>query len=261
MSLQKDYFEIDYPGKQGLAVLRINRPEKRNAMSRDMWHQLRRHLSRLGSEPKLRTLVITGTDKAFCSGADIAELQSKTWQESFQAEIQETITLLEGLPLITVAAINGHALGGGCELALACDFRFAAEHVKIGLPELKLGILPGGGGTVRLTRLIGVAAAKNMILRAKILSASEALQLGLVTGVVKRDDLENAWSELHQEMLALGPTALKLAKYSINIAGSRDADVALRMERIAQTLLYALPEHIEGMTAFVEGRTQQFDNF
>lgn len=174
--------------------------------------------------------------------------------ETLIAEGQQILWELENLLKPVVAAVNGFALGGGCELALACDFRIASENARFGQPELNLGILPGAGGTQRLPRLVGIGKAKELIFTGEIITAAEAEKIGLVNKVVPLEALMPTVKEICQKMLAKGPLALKLAKEVINLGTSTDLKTGLTLERFAQTVIFGTEERIEGLTAFLEKR-------
>jgi len=207
----------------------------------------------------LRIIIITGAgEKAFVAGADIKELHERTMLEALVPGMQKVYREIEQSSKVTIAVINGHALGGGCELALACDLRVVANHAKIGLPELNLAIIPGAGGTQRLMRIVGKGRALEMILTGKIIDGQEAERIGLVTQSVESNDLKNVTNQLVESILSKGPLALKLAKMVINRGQDVDLDTALMLEKLAQTVLFASEEKHEGTQAFLEKRRPNY---
>lgn len=236
----------------GLAVVTVNRPERRNALSRDMWLELGRVLTELRSEPGTRGLVLTGAgDRAFAAGADVAELVDRPPVVALDGLVQGVLTGLEDLPFPTVAALNGHALGGGWELALACDVRVAVPGAKVGFPEIGLGIMPGAGGTMRLLQHVGIGLAKEWILTGRLLSAVQAADQGLINRVVEPDALLDEARALLNAMVGQPALALRLAKLTINATARGHASTEL--ERTAYALTFYGPERSERMRRFLDG--------
>jgi enoyl-CoA hydratase/carnithine racemase len=244
------------------AVVTLNRPERMNALSRALVAEFGAAGRALAQQSDLRLVIVTGAgDKAFCAGADLKE-RSTLSQEAVRAllEAYETeLGWLETLPVPTLAAINGVALGGGLELALLCDFRIAAENALLGLPETSLGVIPGAGGTQRLPKLIGEARAKELILRAARLSAPEALVLNLVHQVMPRGSdllLESlAWA---QPMLEGAPLAIRAALAVVRSATTRELRAGLELERRAYEVCLNSEDRLEALAAFSQKRKPIF---
>jgi len=242
-----------------LLMVTINRPEVRNALDPETWAELRAAVRQARHDPSVRIVILTGAgDKAFASGADIRSLRDRNQWEYFRSESQETLLELENLPKPVIAAINGVALGGGCEVCLAADIRIAADHARFGQPEVNLGILPSAGGTQRLARLVGLGKAKELILTGEIISAQEALAIGLVNQVVPAAELMSAVRAMADKILSKGPLAVGLAKLAINVGMNTDITSGLAYEKLAQTLLFTTEDKYEGTTAFLEKRPAQF---
>lgn len=229
-----------------IATLTIHRPKALNALSREIVDLIDAKLEELAAQQGIRVLIITGEDH-FAAGADIADMVERTPEEAKAFLFSDTFLKLEQLGLPTIAAISGYALGGGLELALACDFRIASEDAKVGLPEINLGIMPGAGGTVRLPRLIGEAKAKELIFLGSRLSAQEALDCGLVSKVVPKEELAKEALSLAEKLAEKSATAIKAAKKSISAQ-------SLQQESDLWASLFATKDQKEGMRAFLEKR-------
>ncbi|RKO65499.1 enoyl-CoA hydratase/isomerase family protein [Desulfofundulus salinus] len=241
--------------EEGIAVATVNRPEVRNALNRETWQEINSLIDQVEKDEEIQVLIFTGAgDKAFVAGADVASLKERTMLETFVNENQAILNRLANMEKVTIAAINGYALGGGCELALACDLRVAAENARLGQPELNLGILPGAGGTQRLARLVGIGNAKELILTGEIIDAAEAYRIGLVNKVVPAGEAVRAAKEMAQKIMAKGPLAVRFAKAVINWGSNVSLESGLIMERLAQTILFGTEDHLEGLTAFLEKR-------
>jgi methylglutaconyl-CoA hydratase len=245
-----------------LALVTLNRPASSNALSRPMLLELGKVGRRLAEEPRLRAIVLTGTgEKAFCAGADLKERKGMT-----EAWVLEQLTLyrteldwIETSKIPTIAAINGHALGGGLELALMCDLRVAATKAVLGLPETSLGIIPAAGGTQRLPRIVGEARAKQLLLRAERLTAAQALAIGLVHHVVpEAEPLLEAVREWLEPVLAAAPLAQSAALTAVNAARHAPLEEGLRRERELYEGLLHTEDRREALAAFGEKRTPIF---
>lgn len=237
----------------------IDRPDKRNALSDTVISEIGQVLDDWESNSAVRGIVFTGAgDKAFVAGADIAQLKNYDIHYGLQSSMQKLFDRIENYPKPSIAAINGVALGGGLELAMSCDLRIAVEGASMGLPELTLGVLPGAGGTQRLTRLVGRGRAVEMILTSKLLTAQQAADSGLITEVTAPGQLEESTSALMQTILSKGPLAVRLAKLVITRGGEVDQTSGLLLETLAQTLLYTTADKAEGAAAFLEKRKPDF---
>lgn len=242
-----------------VAVITINRPEVRNALSNETVKEIRECLRKIEADPDIMAAVFTGAgEKAFIAGADIRGVQEKTFLDGLVSDMQSLYTELENLSKPTIAAVNGFALGGGCELAMACDIRIASEKAKFGLPELNLAILPGAGGTQRMTRLVGKGKTKELIFTGDIIGAEEAEKIGLANKVVPADQLMDATMEMAGKMIKKGPLALKLSKMAINASSETDIHTGLLIEKLAQSILYTTEDKYEGTSAFLEKREANF---
>ncbi|MCI0403779.1 MAG: enoyl-CoA hydratase-related protein [Acidobacteria bacterium] len=243
----------------GIATLTVNRPEVRNALGKETVEEIHAALRELAARDDARVLILTGAgDKAFVSGADIREIRQRGKREALEAINQELFTAVEQFPWPVIAAVNGYALGGGFELALACDLRVAAEEAKFGFPETGLGIMPAAGGTQRLPRHIGWGKAKEYVFTGEMIDARAAERLGLVSAVAPRAEVLAAARALAEKILVRGPLAIRMAKLSLNVAARAGLDAGLQVERLAQTILFESKDKIEGTTAFLEKRKPQF---
>jgi enoyl-CoA hydratase len=239
----------------GVVVLTINLPARRNALSRSNWLELRDVLADLRDDPETRGLIITGAgDRAFAAGADVAELVERPPLVALEGLVQAILLQLEDLPFPTIAALNGHALGGGWELALACDLRVAAPHAKVGFPEVGLGIIPGAGGTLRLLQHVGVGHAMEWILTSRLLQAREAASFGLINRVADNDDVVDSARALMEEVKAQPQLAARLAKMMVRATARGDAGPEL--ERLAYTLSFHSPERSERMHRWLDQRSK-----
>jgi enoyl-CoA hydratase/carnithine racemase len=243
-----------------LATVTIDRPEVRNALSRQVLADLRAALHRLRDDDSVGAVAFTGAGaKAFVAGADISQLQHYTLHTGLDAEMQRLFDEIEAFEKPTIAAVNGFALGGGCELAMSCDIRIAAEHARFGLPETALSVLPGAGGTQRLARLIGTGRAVELILTGRFIGAAEAHRIGLVTSVVPADGLTTEVRRVAEQILGKGPLAVRLAKLVIRAGIDADQGTGLVVERLAQALLYTTEDKREGAAAFLAKRVPAFE--
>ncbi|MDD7941063.1 enoyl-CoA hydratase-related protein [Actinomycetospora lutea] len=242
-----------------LAVITVDRPEARNALNRQVLADLRVAFAALADDDQVGVVAVTGAgERAFVAGADITQLQHYTAQTGLDAEMQRLFDDVEAFEKPTIAAVNGFALGGGCELAMACDIRIAADTARFGLPETNLSVLPGAGGTQRLARLIGTGRAIELILTGRFLEADEARQAGLVTSVVAPENLLAETRTVTDRILAKGPLAVRLAKLVIRTGMDADQRTGQVVERLAQSLLYTTDDKREGAAAFLEKRTPDF---
>ena len=244
-----------------LAILKINRPKALNALNSATLEDILSAARELDAAPEIKVVIVTGGgDKAFIAGADITEMKDMTPTQAvaFSHKGHTALSALENMQKPVIAAVNGYALGGGFEVALACDIIYASEKARVGFPEVTLGIFPGFGGTQRTARLVGLARAKELVLSGKVITAQEAYEMGLVNKVVPADQLMASVRELAAKMLAAGPVGIGLAKYLVNKSLSLDIDSGLGLEATTFGLCFGTPDQKEGMTAFVEKRTPIF---
>ena len=243
-----------------VAVLSVNRPEKMNALNAEVREGLFRVLDDLRHDEDVRVLVITGTgDRAFIAGADIGEFKDAGAVEQYRSMQEGNIySLMEEFPKPIIAMINGYCLGGGCELAMACDIRIASDRAKLGQPEVNLGIIPGGGGTQRLPRLVGEGRAALLIMSGMLIGANEAAQIGLVDRVFPGDDLREETLRIAAAIASKSPIALQAAKESILAARRMPLDEGLKFERAWFGLLFSTEDKNEGVDAFLSKREPQF---
>jgi enoyl-CoA hydratase len=255
------YKNIMYESEQGTFVITFNRPTALNALNADLVDELSQALDRVAADEDCRVLVLTGAgDKAFVSGADINELSqfSPLQAKFFSKRGHSVFAKLQQLPMPVIAAVNGYALGGGCEIALACDFIYAAENAKFGLPEITLGLIPGFGGTQRLPRRIGENMAKELIFTGRMISAEEALRIGVVNSVHASESLMEAVMKTAASIAAKGKFSLQAAKQTINRGLDVDMASGCNIEADAFALCLASVDAKEGTQAFLEKRKAEF---
>ena len=243
-----------------VALVTINRPEKRNALNIQTREEGAAILEELRGDEGVRVVVFTGAgDKSFIAGADIAEFAGRT--SITQRDVmtgRSLFTAIDTFPKPVIAMINGYCLGGGCELALACDLRFASDRASFGQPEINLGIIPGGGGTQRLTHLVGEGKAMELILTGDIIDAQTAYTLGLVNLVVPASDLESRTMEIANRIAEKSPIALRMAKEAVKTASRSTLDEGLRREIDLFALCFSSEDKDEGVKAFLEKRKPEF---
>jgi enoyl-CoA hydratase len=241
-----------------VAVLTVNRPDVRNALDTETVDEFHRALDEV-RKARSTVLIITGAgDKAFVSGADVNAIRARKRDDALASINSRLMTAIESHDAVSIAAVNGYALGGGCEVALACDLRIAASNAVFGLPEPSLGIIPGAGGTQRLPRIVGLGRAKEMILTGARWDAARALETGLVSRVVAPGDLMSAARAWADQVLALGPLAVKLAKAALNASSQMPLAAGLVFESTAQAITFGSADKLEGTTAFLEKRKPVF---
>ncbi|MCL6558740.1 MAG: enoyl-CoA hydratase/isomerase family protein [Firmicutes bacterium] len=246
--------------EEGIATITLNRPKVLNALNDQVFYELAEAALELGRNDSVRVVLITGGNKVFAAGADIGQMATANAVDMAVDENApyRALNLIENLPKPVIAVIAGYALGGGCELALVADVRIAADNAQFGLPEIKLGILPGSGGTQRLPRLIGAGRAKEMIFSGDPINAEEAWRIGLVNKVVPADQLFDAAKALAKRFASRGAVALRMAKSAINEGLQMDLESGLRYENKCFSILFATGDQKEGMRAFLEKRSPKF---
>jgi enoyl-CoA hydratase/carnithine racemase len=250
-----------YEKRDAIAYVTVNRPKVLNALSTQTWKDLRTVFEDAQTDNTVRGVILTGAgDKAFIAGADIGELAHASAVQAEQASRfgQAVLDLIENLGKPVIAAINGFALGGGCETAMACTLRIAVEHAKLGQPEVKLGLLPGGGGTQRLPRLVGKGRALQLILSAELISAQEAWRIGLVNEVVPAADLIGRAEAILKMIAANAPVAVKLSLEAVNKGLDGNPSEGLALEAAYFGLCAGTEDKKEGTSAFLEKRAPQF---
>ena len=258
--MSKSYQTIKIKKEQNTTWITLNRPNKLNAINATMLEELSEALDTIESDTNVRCVIITGEgEKAFSTGADITELQKLTPETAseFSRKGQQVFSKIEALSKPVVAAINGYDLGGGLELALACDFRLSSNQAELGFPEMKLGIIPGWGGTQRLAWTVGVAEAKRLIMLGDRMKADEALRMGLVDKVVLQNELEAEAEALAQRLRESLPTALKYAKHAMNSVTQRSLEAGLKKETSLFALLFSTKETKERIETFVSKRNKE----
>jgi enoyl-CoA hydratase len=244
--------------KEHIALVQLNRPKELNALNLQLMGELRDALKELDENPSVRVIIITGNEKAFAAGADIKQMAGKTAIDMLQIDQFSTWDTIRKTKKPVIAAVSGFALGGGCELAMICDMIVASESAKFGQPEIKIGVMPGAGGTQRLTRAIGKARAMEMVLTGKFISADEAERFGLVNRVVPVELYLSETVKLAQEIAEMSPIAVQMAKESVNKAYDSHLQEGLFFERKNFYMLFASEDQKEGMAAFVEKRKPEF---
>jgi enoyl-CoA hydratase len=253
------YQNIRVAVDESIATLTIDRPAVRNALNLETVNECQSALQALAADERAGVLIITGAgETAFVSGADINDIRARKGPDGLAAINSSFFAAVERFPRPTIAAINGYALGGGCELALACDIRVAADTAKFGQPELGLGIIPAAGATQRLPRTIGLGRAKHLILTGEVIDAKQALEIGLVTAIMPASQLQIRARELAKKILRHGPLAARLAKLALNASARVDLDSGLLIETLAQAICYESEDKQEGTSAFLEKRKPDF---
>lgn len=250
---------IRYDLADRVALITIERPEVRNALDLQTVKELHSVLVEVNASEEAGVVILTGAgDQVFVSGADIRDIRARNKMDALKGINSRLFKAVEDCEKPVIAAVNGIALGGGFELALACDIRLCSDNAKFGLPEVSLGIIPGAGGLYRLTRISGLGIAKELILTGGTLDSGRALQLGLVSRVVPQAELLPAARQIAQKILSRGPLAVRLAKRSLNLITQMSTEAAMALDEYAQGILFESDDKAEGTTAFLEKRPANF---
>ncbi|MEW6684609.1 MAG: enoyl-CoA hydratase-related protein [Candidatus Edwardsbacteria bacterium] len=242
--------------EEGIAVVKFNRPQVLNAINPETILELEEAMHQLNNDANIKVVILTGEGKSFVSGSDIsklAEMDSLKAREYSQIG-QRVLSFIENMEKPVIAAVNGYALGSGCEIAMACDIRIASEKAKLGQPEVKLGLIPGHAGTQRLARLVGIGRAKELIFTGEMIEAQEAFRIGLVNRVVAPESLMEEAKNMAKKIIEVGPTAVHIAKTVVNRGIDANLTTANSYEMEAFSILFSTDEAKEGMKAFLEKR-------
>jgi enoyl-CoA hydratase len=253
-----DTLLIEHPSDD-IVVFRLNRPQVRNALNLEVRTRLADEVTRYAADPKIRCLIMTGSDVAFAAGADIGEMAEAGPVEVMARNVQKYWRMISDCPKPLIAAIEGFALGGGLELALCADIIVAGEGARLGLPEVKIGILPGGGGTQKLARLVGRQRAMLLLLTGRMFSAAEAFSMGVISEVAPTGQALARTIEIAREIAAMAPISVMQIKEIVNAGLNAPLETALMLERKALLLQFATSDQKEGMRAFLEKRKPKFE--
>ena len=253
-----DLLLIEHPSDD-IVVLRLNRPQVRNALNLELRMRLADEVTRFAAEPKIRCLIMTGSDVTFAAGADIGEMADAGPVEIMARNVQKYWRTISDCPKPLIAAIEGFALGGGLELALCADIIVAGEGARLGLPEAKIGILPGGGGTQKLARLVGRQRAMLLLLTGRMFSATDALAMGVISEMAPTGQALARAIEIAHEIAAMAPISVMQIKEIVNAGLNAPLETALMLERKALLLQFATSDQKEGMRAFLEKRKPKFE--
>jgi enoyl-CoA hydratase/carnithine racemase len=243
---------------EGVALIRINRPEARNALNMEVRRLLAQRLTEVAAETDVRCVVITGNEKAFAAGADIKEMANAGTIEMLQRGTLKLWSQIAACPKPVIAAVNGFALGGGCELAMSCDIIVAGESAKFGQPEVRIGIIPGGGGTQRLARAVGKYKAMRYVLTGDMFDARTAYEMGLASEIVPDAEVEKRAIDMAKQIAGLPPLAIEQAKEAVLRGMDASLETGLALETKAIQLLFSSQDQKEGMAAFIEKRKPKF---
>ncbi len=255
IELKNVQFEI----RENVAWITINRPEVRNALDHQTVNELHAVIAEVSLSQEAGVAVLTGAgDKVFVSGADIRDIRARNMLDALKGINSRLFKAVEDCEKPVIAAVNGFALGGGCELALSCDIRICSENAKFGLPEASLGIIPGAGGMYRMARVAGIGITKELILTGDAIDAQRALQAGIVSRVVPQTQLLNTAHDLAFKILSRGPLAIRIAKRSMNLMTQLPTEAAMALESFAQGILFESEDKMEGTSAFLEKRPPRF---
>jgi len=256
----REYKYLLFEKKENIAIVTIHRPEALNALNFDVLSDLKSMFAEIAEDNDIKAVVLTGEAKSFVAGADIALMKEQTTLEGrdFIVYGQSVMFAIESMDIPVIAAVNGFALGGGCELSMACDIRIASSKAKFGQPEVGLGIIPGFGGTQRLARLVGKGNANYLIYTADIIRADEALRMGLVQKVVEPAELLDTAIEMANKIASKAPIAIKMAKKAINNGLNTDIRTGVNFEAEAFAVSFSTEDRVEGMSAFLGKRNAEF---
>jgi enoyl-CoA hydratase len=256
------YENLIYELKNNIAYITVNRPQALNALNRDLLDELYAAFNDAANDEEVKAIILTGEGKAFVAGADIAEMNKLNAIEgrAMMAKGHTVMNFVESINKPVIAAVNGFALGGGCELAMACDIRIASEKAKFGQPEVNLGIIPGFGGTQRLPRLVGTGMGKYLIMTGEMISADEAYRIGLAEKVVPAEELMGVSEKIAKTIMEKAPIAIAAAKSVVNIGFNLDMATASQLEIEACATPFGSEDRKEGMGAFLEKRPAKFNN-
>jgi enoyl-CoA hydratase len=256
----KTFKNLLFENQEGIGILTMNRPSALNSLNQETVNELGEAFGEIGKDKSVKVLIITGAEKAFVAGADIKEMlpMSAAQAQAWCLNAQAVFNMLETLPQPVIAAVNGFALGGGCEMAMACDIRIASEKAKFGQPEVSLGIIPGFAGTQRLPRLVGKGIAKELIYTGDMIDAQEALRIGLVNKVSTPEELLPTAKAMAQKIMTRGMFAVQMAKTAIHNGLNTDLATGSAFEAALFGVACATEDKKEGMTAFVEKRKPVF---
>ncbi len=255
MELKNVLFEVS----DQMALITINRPQVRNALDLQTVNELHAIIRAVSDSERIGIAILTGAgDQVFVSGADIKDIRARNKQDALRGINSRLFKAVEDCTKPIIAAVNGYALGGGFELALACDIRVCGDNAKFGLPEVSLGIIPGAGGLYRLFRIAGMGIAKELILIGEPIDAQRAYQYGIVSRIVTKENLLTTAQELCTKILSRGPLAVRLAKRSLNLVPQLTTEAAMVLDEYAQGILFESEDKLEGTTAFLEKRAPKF---
>jgi enoyl-CoA hydratase len=256
--MEFEFIKVNHQIEKYIALVQLNRPKELNALNLKLMGEIRDALKMLDNNDEVRVIVITGNERAFAAGADIKEMAGKHAVDMMKIDQFSTWDQIRKTKKPIIAAVSGFALGGGCELTMTCDMIVASETAQFGQPEIKIGVMPGAGGTQRLTRAIGKARAMEMVLTGKFLSAKEALQMGLINKIAPVELYLTEAIRLAQQIAEMSPIAVQMAKESVNQAFNTGLDQGLLIERKNFYSLFSTEDQKEGMKAFVEKRKADF---
>ena len=255
------YDMIEFTRDAGVAKIRLNRPKALNALCNDMMNEVMQALAELEADDSIHCVILTGSDKAFAAGADIKEMQENQYLDIYKNDPFELYAgAIERFRKPIIAAVSGYALGGGCEIAMMCDFIIAADNAKFGQPEITLAVMPGIGGTQRLTRAVGKAKAMDMCLTGRMMEADEAERSGLVSRVVPLDELQDTVAAIARKIAEQSLPIAMMTKETVNVAFETTLQQGIKFERRLFQSMFTTEDQSEGMTAFIEKRKPHFKN-